>query len=46
MGGGSGGVGGYGTTPPPAEFTELAEKLEIGAGYLLAAFSAVVFAVV
>ena len=45
-GGGSGDFGGNGTTPPPAEFTGLAGKVESGAGYLLAVVGAVVFAMV
>lgn len=45
-GGGSGSVGGNVTTPPPAEFTGLAGKVESGAGYLLAVAGAVAFAMV
>jgi hypothetical protein len=45
-GGGVGGVGGSGTSPPPAEFTGLAGRIESGAGYLLAAIGVAVFAMV
>jgi hypothetical protein len=45
-GGGSGSVGGSGTSPPPAEFTGLAGKVESGAGYLLAAIGVAVFAMI
>ena len=40
------GAGGTGTTPPPAEFTGLAGKVEGSAGYLLAAVGVAAFAMV